>query len=123
MTLRSNIFGHERSDREIRCARPEDGASDTLACIPGERVGGLPPVLYMVVSPDGAWIAMPLVDGATTNLWLLPTSGGAMKPITDFGGRPIEIARSISWSADSRYIYAAVAEIETDIVPFDGLIQ
>jgi serine/threonine protein kinase len=123
VTLRSNIFGHERSDKEIRRARPEDGASETLVCIPGERIAGLPPVLYMVVSPDGAWLAMPLLDGATTNLWLLPTAGGTMKPTTDFGDRAIEIARSISWSADSRYIYAAVAEIETDIVLFDGLIQ
>ena len=123
VTLRSNVFGWERSDKEIRCARPEDGASEMVVCVPGERIPGLPPVLYMVVSPDGAWLAMPLVNGATTNLWVLPTAGGTMKPITDFGDRSIEIARSISWSADSRYIYAAVAEIETDIVLFDGLIR
>jgi hypothetical protein len=65
---------------------------------------------------------MPLVDGATTNLWMLPATGGTMRVITDFGGRSVEIARSIAWSADSRSIYAAVAETETDIVLFDGLL-
>jgi hypothetical protein len=46
-----------------------------------------------------------------------------MKPITDFGDRSVEIARSISWSADGHHLYAAIADIETDIVLLDGLIQ
>jgi hypothetical protein len=33
------------------------------------------------------------------------------------------IVRSVSWSADSQHLYAAVAEIETDVVLFDGLIR
>ena len=33
------------------------------------------------------------------------------------------IARSVSWSADSRSLYAAVAEIESDVVLLDGLIH
>ena len=45
-----------------------------------------------------------------------------MKPLTDFGDRCNIIARSVSWSADSQSLYAAIAEIETDIVSFDGLI-
>ena len=32
-------------------------------------------------------------------------------------------ARSVSWSADSNSIYAAVAEVEADIVLFDGLLD
>ena len=123
LSLRSNLLGFVESDREIRRARPEDGESEVLACIPNERIPGLPPVLYLTVSPDGRWLAMPLVDGSTTNLWLLPTTGGAMKRITDFGERSVEIARSISWSADGHHLYAAVADIDTDIVLFDGLIQ
>jgi Tol biopolymer transport system component len=122
VSLRPNIFGVGRSDREIRCARPEDGASETVARVPGERIPGLPQVLHAVLSPDGQWLAAPLIDGATTNLWVLPTAGGAMKPVTDFGPRSIEITRSVSWSADSRHVYAAVAETETDVVLFDGLI-
>ena len=46
-----------------------------------------------------------------------------MKRITDFGDRAVEIARSISWSADGHHLYAAIADIETDIVLLDGLIQ
>jgi hypothetical protein len=46
-----------------------------------------------------------------------------MKPLTDFGGRSMEIARTFSWTADGRYIYAAVAELEADIVLLDGLIS
>jgi len=29
----------------------------------------------------------------------------------------------VSWSADSRFVFAAVAETETDIVLLDGLIK
>jgi hypothetical protein len=45
-----------------------------------------------------------------------------MRALTDFGNRPIMIARSVSWSADSRSLYAAVAELESDVVLWDGLI-
>ena len=65
---------------------------------------------------------MPLIDGATTNIWALPTAGGPMKKLTDFGHRSIAIMRSVSWSADSQFLYAAVAETETDVLLFDGLI-
>ena len=80
-------------------------------------------MLQITLSPDGQWLAMPLTDGATTNLWALPTAGGAMKPLTDFGDRSVVIERSISWSADNQYLYAAVAETETDVVLLDGLIR
>ena len=120
--LRSNIFGSQRSDKLIRCARPEGGPAETLASISGDRIAGLPRFVDQVLSPDGQWLAIPLTDGGTTNIWVLPTSGGAMKPVTDFGTRAVEIARSTSWSADGRYLYAAVAELEADIVLLDGLI-
>lgn len=74
-------------------------------------------------SPDGRWLAAPLADLGTTNVWVVPTSGGPMRAVTDFGDRPIMIARSVSWSADSRYIYAAVAELESDVVLWDGLLS
>jgi Tol biopolymer transport system component len=62
------------------------------------------------------------MDGATTNIWALPASGGAMRPLTDFQGRPTLIARQISWSPDGGHIYAAVAENGGDIVMYEGLI-
>jgi Tol biopolymer transport system component len=123
VTLRTSIFGAEGSDREVRCARPEDGPCETVARIRAERIRGVPSGVFPAVSPDGRWLAIPLADGATTNLWVLPTAGGTMKPITDFGGRSVDIARSIAWSADGRFIYAALAEVETDIVLLEGLIQ
>jgi Tol biopolymer transport system component len=74
------------------------------------------------MSPDGRYLATSLIDGATCNLWVLPTSGGPMTPVTDFGERSVVIARSVSWSADGQFLYAAVADIQTDIVLLDGLL-
>jgi Tol biopolymer transport system component len=76
----------------------------------------------LVISPDGQYLATLLVDATTTNIWLLPTSGGPMKPVTDFGDESVTIARSVSWSRDGQHIYAAVARTMTDIVLLDGLL-
>jgi hypothetical protein len=46
-----------------------------------------------------------------------------MRPITDFGDRSVVIARRVSWSPDSKFIYAAVAETDGDIVLLDGLVK
>ena len=45
-----------------------------------------------------------------------------MTPVTDFGERSVMITRNVSWSRDSQHIYAAVAEIQTDVVLLAGLI-
>jgi len=123
VTLRRNIFGLEYSDKLIRCARPEGGSPETLGTLPGDRIAGSRRFIDLVSSPDGQWLAVPLADGATTNIWVQPTAGGAMKPLTDFGDRSMEIARTFSWTADGRYIYAAIADLEADIVLLDGLIS
>jgi Tol biopolymer transport system component len=123
VSVRSNVFGLEKSDKLIRCARPEEGAAVTIASISGDRISGAPRFMDLVLSRDGQWLAFPLVDGGTTNIWLLPTGGGPMKQVTDYGGRATEIARSLAWSADGRSVYAAIAELDADIVLFDGLIR
>jgi Tol biopolymer transport system component len=110
-------------DWEVRRARPEGGAGQPLARIAGARVPTDPLNLHTIVSPDGKWLAMPLTDGGTSNLWLLPSEGGAMRPVTDFGTRPLVIARRISWSPDGRFLYAAVADTDADIVLLDGMIR
>ena len=120
--MRSELFGLWGVDWEIRMARPENAPGDVLARIPHERTPGVPPICVVALSPDGRSIATALLDGATTNLWVQPTAGGAMRQVTDFGDRQITIARSICWSPDSQSIYAAVAESETDIVLIDGLL-
>ena len=76
----------------------------------------------LTISPDGCYLATLLQDGAATNIWLLPTDGGPMKPITDSGDRSILITRSVSWTHDSQHVYAALNETQTDIVLLDGLI-
>ena len=108
--LRSSIFGRRGADIEVRRARPEDGPAEVIARIPRERVPFSPLLIGWALSPDGEWLAIPLLDGGTANLWAIPTMGGTMKPITDFGDRSILITRSISWSPDGGYLYAAVAE-------------
>ena len=54
---------------------------------------------------------------------LFPTDGGPARQLTDFGQRPILIARQVSWSPDGKFIYAAVVETDADIVLLDGMLQ
>jgi Tol biopolymer transport system component len=89
-------------DTEIRRASPEDGPSVLLAVVAGDRVPVIPTQLVPTLSPDGSALAMALLDGDTAN-------------------RSVLIARRVAWSPDSRYLYAAVADIESDIVLFEGL--
>jgi len=107
---------------EIRRADPEEGASVLLTRVAGSRISLGPSLLVPDLSPDGAWLAMPLKDGASTNLWLQPTAGGPMKQVTDFGERTVVIARLASWSPDSRSLYAAVADVDADVVLLGGLL-
>ena len=116
------LFGSWSGESEIVSVN-DDGTMQSLVRIPGARVPVLPLLFAPLLSPSGEWLAIPLLDGATTNLWGLPASGGLLRPLTDFGNRSILIARSVSWALDSQSIYAAVAEIEVDVVEFDGLID
>ena len=108
------------TDYEVHVASPENGPSRILAQIPAQRI----PVwqlIHPVISPDGKWLALPLTDGFATNLWALPTSGGPLRQLTDFGQRPTYIARRVSWSADGKAIFAAVGEGDADVVLLRGL--
>jgi len=110
-------------DLEYRRATPENGKSEAIARIAGERVPHEVAQFQMVLSPDGKWLGVPLTDGGTTNLWLLPAGGGAMRQATDFGPRSTLIVRRVSWSPDSRALYAAVADCDADIVMLDGVLR
>ena len=110
-----------RPELEVRAATPEDGPSRALAHIPGSRVPNWQ-IVNPALSPDGEWLAMPLTDGLTTNIWALSARTGAWRQVTDFGDRPTFIARRVSWSSDGRSILAAVGEGNADIVLLDGLI-
>lgn len=109
-------------DYELRVARPENGDSVLLARISGVRV----PIwqgLHPVISRDGRSLALPLNDDYGTDLWTIPTAGGKLQRITNFAPRRTFIARRISWSADGKWIFAAVGESDSDIVQIDGLLH
>jgi len=111
------------TDWEIRMAAPENGPAKALARIAVARVPISPLFFHMFLSPDRRWLALPLTDGGSSNIWVVPTDGTAPRAVTDFGGRTVVIARRVSWSPDGRSIYAAVADIDADVVMLDGLIQ
>jgi Tol biopolymer transport system component len=109
-------------DSEICRAEPADGPPVVLARVANGRVPLAPTLhLHVSVSPDGRFVGAPLLDGTTANIWIVPTDGGPMRAVTDFGDRSVFIARWISWSPDSRHVYAAVADTDTDIVMLDGV--
>jgi len=108
---------------EVWKARPENGRSELLARILASRLPFDGWLWQQVLSPDDKWLAAPLLDRGTTNLWVQPVNGGAMRQITEFRDRLVLIVRRISWSPDGKYIYAAVADIDADIVLLDGLLQ
>lgn len=103
---------------EIHAATPENGPSRVLARIAPSRAPQWQ-IINPSLSPDGEWLAMPLTDGVTTNIWTLSTKTGAWRQVTDFGDRPTFVARRVSWSADGKSILAAVGEGDADIVVFE----
>ena len=115
-------FTDGRPEYEIHAATPEDGPSRVLARIPASRVPSWQ-IINPSLSPDGQWLAVPLTDGVTTNIWALSSATGEWRQVTDFGDRPIFIARRVSWSADGSAILAAVGEGDADVVLLDGLID
>jgi serine/threonine protein kinase/Tol biopolymer transport system component len=116
------LAGSGLADYEIRTASPEDGPARALAHIPARRV----PIWLMiqpVISPDGKWLALPLVDNGTSNIWAVSTADGTLRQLTDFGRRATFIARRVSWSCDSRSIFAALGEGEADVVLLAGVVS
>ncbi len=111
-----------RPEFEVRAATPETGPSRALARVPASRVPGWQ-IVNPALSPDGEWLAMPLTDGFTTNVWVLSTRSGEWRQVTDFRDRSTFIARRVSWSADGKSILASVGEGDADIVLLDGLVQ
>ena len=108
-------------DFELRRARPENGPSEVIGRVAGTRVPTMASNFQPFLSPDGNWLAMPLLDGSTTNLWALSTARGEWRKLIDFGERNVMIARRVAWSKDGRHMYAAVSDVDSDIVILVGL--
>jgi Tol biopolymer transport system component len=104
-----------RPEHEIRAATPENGPSRAIARIPASRVASWQ-IVNPSLSPDGEWLAVPLTDGFTTNIWALSTRTGAWRQVTDFGDRATFIVRRVAWAADGRSILASVGQGDADIV-------
>jgi len=108
------------SDMQILLADPDNGPTKQVARISGSLLSRWL-VMQPVLSPDEKWLAVMLTDGPTTDIWALPTAGGAMRRITNFGHQATFITRRVSWSSDGRSIYAAVGKGEADIVLLSNL--
>jgi Tol biopolymer transport system component len=106
---------------ELRAAAPETGPSVPLGRISASRIPVDPVNIQPYVSPDGRWLALPLVDGPTANLWALSTETGEWRKLTDFGQMNVMIARRIAWARDGRSLYASVSQLESDIVRLVGV--
>jgi Tol biopolymer transport system component/predicted Ser/Thr protein kinase len=108
-------------DFEIRVARPENGESQLIGRVSGARVPATAINFHALLSPDGSRLVMPLLDGATTNLWALSTTTGEWRQLTDFGERNVMIARRVAWSLDGEYVYASISDVDSDIVMLSGM--
>jgi hypothetical protein len=75
------------------------------------------------LSHDDQWLAAPLRDGCTTNLYAISTTTGELCQITDFGQRATTIGRQVASSKDGAWIYAAVLETDADVVLLEGVIE
>ena len=116
-----HLNGNGIRDYEIRAAHPENGPSVRLAQVTGERVPHWQ-VFQPSLSHDGHWLALPLTDRATTNLYLLSTIDGSWRQVTDFSPRRTFIVRRVAWSSDDRNLFAAIGDGDADIVLIDGLL-
>jgi eukaryotic-like serine/threonine-protein kinase len=107
------------SDLEFRTAKPEDGPSRLLTRIPVRRTAPWQ-TFQPIISPDGKRLAFVLLDGTASNLWAISTSTGELRQLTDFGAEPTFIVRRASWSADGRFLFAAVGHGDSDVVLLEG---
>ena len=112
--------GDSGCTQEMTALQTQPGSSQLFARFALSRVPLWP--TGFTLSPDDHWLAALYKDVGTTNIWAFPTDGGPIRQITDFGQRPILIARRVSWAPDSRSIYAAVVETDSDIVLLDGML-
>jgi len=108
------------TDWEIRVATPENGSAKALARIAVGRVPIQPLFFHMFLSPDHRWLALPLSDGGTSNIWVVPTDGTQARAVTDFGDRTVVIARRVSWSpTDDRSTQRLPTSMQTSFCSAD----
>ena len=110
-----------RRQGEVWSASPVDtGVPEPLVTNLQSRVPLWPHQYHL--SSDDRWLATPLKDRGTTNLWIISTEDGSLRQITDFEQRSTMIGRQVSWSRDNKYIFAALVETDADIVLLEGVL-
>jgi serine/threonine protein kinase len=109
-------------DWEFWSASPEDGPPQVLTRVPGSRMPVSKLFASTSLSRDERFLALPIIVGGTGSIGVMPVEGGTFTPVIDFGDRATLIARQVSWAPDGQSIYAAVADVNADIVLLDGLI-
>ncbi len=112
-----------RPEFEILALPLAGGAARVVKTINASRVALSNGPFNPSLSPDGRWLAMPLLDGFTANIWALAIDDGRWHQVTNFGDRAVFIARRVSWSPDGRSILAAIGEGDADVVLLEGLID
>jgi Tol biopolymer transport system component len=112
-----------RPEYEIRAGPLGNGPDRLIKAIDASRVASWQVPFNASLSPDAKWLAMPLTDGLTTNIWALSTDEGRWVQVSHLDGRATFVARRVSWSADGRSILASVGDADADIVLLDGLVS
>jgi serine/threonine protein kinase len=100
----------------------EGGDGCLLGRVATERVPVSRGFINGTLSPDRRFLALPLMDGPTANIWLVDAEGHGLRPATDFAGEATLISRRVSWTPDSQSIVAAVARRHSDVILLDGLL-
>jgi Tol biopolymer transport system component len=111
-----------RLEFEIIRAPVDGGPAEKVWVVPPSRIAPWQ-IMNPSLSPDGRWLALPLTDGSTTNIWALSTADRHLQQVTDYGDRHIFIARRVSWSADGKSLFAAIGEGDADIVSLLGIVE
>jgi len=107
---------------DIRRGPLEGGAGRLLGRVPTERMPVSRGFINGTLSPDRRFLALPLMDGPTANIWLVDAEGNGLRPATDFAGEATLISRRVSWTPDSRSVIAAIAYRHSDVILLDGLL-
>jgi len=119
--LRAGYFSPSNYEQgEVWKASPVDAEPELLVGNLQSRIPIWPHSYHL--SPDDRWLATPLRDRETTNIWKISTRDGSLHQVTDFGRRATTIGRQVSWSSDGAYIFAALLETDADIVMLEGVL-
>jgi Tol biopolymer transport system component len=110
-----------RLEYEIFRGSVDGGPPEKVWVIPAERIAPWQ-LMNPSLSHDGRWLALPLTDGSTTNIWAVSTEDGRLQQVTDYGNRHIFIARRVSWSHDGKSLFAAIGDGDADVVSLLGLV-